>query len=105
MKFLKSILSRLIRRQKSVDELAIEYDTRFRGEATVILVKASPRFCWLGRVAFAGSYWNARTLSPAMLEEGDICEVIGICNITLIIRPFSELKSLEVLRALPMTHQ
>lgn len=64
----------------------------FQGEATVIACENSKqRNYWLGRVAFAGSYWPARTLAPATLEEGDICEVIGNSNITVIIRPLAEI--------------
>lgn len=66
----------------------------FQGEAIVISVEnPKQRNYWLGRVAFAGSYWPARTLAPATLEEGDICEAIGNSNITVIIRPLSPVNS------------
>ena len=69
----------------------IDKSDRYRGEARVTeteLQKERPY--WKGRVAFQGSYWKARSLSPLNLETGDICEVIGISrgNITLIVREF-----------------
>jgi membrane protein implicated in regulation of membrane protease activity len=66
----------------------------FQGEAIVIAVEnPKQRPYWIGRVAFAGSYWNARTLAPANLQVGDICEAIGNSNITVIIRPLAPVKS------------
>ncbi|MCL1474149.1 NfeD family protein [Argonema antarcticum] len=85
---IKSIISDIIQ-QKPAIKSTIDYDQFLTGEATVIAVEPpKQRPYWFGRVAFRGSYWNARTLFPETLEEGDICEVIGNSNITLIIRPF-----------------
>ncbi|MCL1467142.1 NfeD family protein [Argonema galeatum] len=96
MESIKSILSRIIQ-QNSAIKSAVDYDNFLTGEATVITVEPpKQRPYWFGRVAFRGSYWNARTLSPTTLEEGDICEVIGNSNITLIIQPFSQLQSVQV---------
>ena len=65
----------------------------FQGEATVTAVEnPKQRPYWLGRVAFAGSDWPARTLSPVNLQEGDICEAIDHANITVIIRPLDSEK-------------
>lgn len=87
MESIFSILHRLSQ-TNSVIQAAFEEDANFKGEATVILVEPpKERPYWLGRVAFKHSYWKAKTLSPALLKEGDICEVIGISNITLIIKP------------------
>jgi membrane protein implicated in regulation of membrane protease activity len=67
----------------------------FQGEATVTAVEnPKQRPYWLGRVAFAGSDWPARTLSPATLKEGDICEVVGNSNITAIVRPLTPVDSI-----------
>jgi len=70
-------------------QIEIDKSDRYQGEAQV--TEANPhkqRSHWVGRVAFQGSYWRARSLSPVNLETGDICEVIGIskADITLIVR-------------------
>ena len=69
----------------------IDKSDRYRGEAQVTETEPQKqRPYWVGRVAFQGTYWKARSLSPLNLETGDICEVVGIstADITLIVREF-----------------
>jgi len=76
--------------KKQSSEL-IDKSDRYRGEAEVTETEPQKqRPYWKGRVAFQGSYWKARSLSPVNLEKGDICEVVGISreDITLIVREF-----------------
>ncbi len=65
----------------------IDKSDRYRGEAKVTETEPQRPY-WVGRVAFQGIYWKARSLSPVNLEAGDICEVIGVSttDITLIVR-------------------
>ena len=75
---------------KQTSEL-IDKSDRYQGEAEVTETEPQKqRPYWKGRVAFEGSYWKARSLSPLKLETGDICQVVCISrsDITLIVREF-----------------
>ncbi|NEN99952.1 MAG: hypothetical protein F6K50_32125 [Moorea sp. SIO3I7] len=59
---------------------------RWQGEATV---KVAIQPNQSGRVHFRASYWNAKCPQAITLNPGDIVEVTGIDNITLIVEPSS----------------
>lgn len=40
-----------------------------------------------GRVSFQGSWWNARCQQNIIIKPGEVVEVVGIHNITLIVEP------------------
>ena len=79
--------------QSSPQDSEILYEKRYSGEATVVSVElATQRPYWVGRVAFRGTTWNARTVGLASIKVGDLVEVLGSSNITLIVQPFKTLE-------------
>lgn len=76
--------------QSSSQESEIWYEKRYSGEAIVVSVEPSTqRPYWSGRVAFRGTTWNARTVGLSAIKLGDLVEVMGSSNITLIVQPFN----------------
>ncbi len=75
--------------ESSPKDSEIIYEKRYSGEAIVVSVETSiQRPYWIGRVAFRGTTWNARTVGLASIKVGDLVEVMGSSNITLIVQPF-----------------
>ncbi|MGF1492080.1 MAG: NfeD family protein [Microcoleaceae cyanobacterium] len=63
------------------------YEKRYSGAATVLEAELSKQLpYWQGRVAFRGTTWKAKTLDRQLFREGDVVEVLGITNITLVVQ-------------------
>lgn len=59
----------------------------FQGEATVAETIHPQR---QGRVIFYGATWPARCLAETSLPEGNLVQVVGVRNITLLVKPLDE---------------
>ncbi|MBZ8179934.1 hypothetical protein G3T18_07465 [Oscillatoria salina IIICB1] len=48
-----------------------------------------------GRVRFRGSWWPARCDEEIIICSGEIVEVVGRCNITLVVQPLGKQQAQE----------
>lgn len=63
---------------------ACQTSNRWHGEAVVDDTIAPNR---IGRVRFRATYWNARCDRSLTFLPGEVVEVVGIDNLTLLVRP------------------
>ena len=81
--FARSSQNKTITNKSVQKSSAYNHHRRFRGEAIVSdEIKPDQK----GRVSFRGSWWPARCEQEIVLLPGDMVEVVGIQDITLLVR-------------------